>query len=740
MKELDINGFTFLFKKKRLICADPVILDIETSNNHAEKPEELITWISSIQVYFHGYYYLLRRPEELIEFYKSLYDNLDLQQEAPHYMRYIYTFIHNASFDLSYLIPYFREYLPSYAGESQGLIEGNNKILTYEQGSLVFRCSYRLTQMSLEKFTKEMQVEHIKKVGLYDYDKIIYQDTELSENEKIYDRNDVLGLFEALMKHNTMNKDTLASMPLTQTGYVRRDIRRSCKKNKRYRQNYFLKNKLDPELYYAFLKSFSGGYTHNNRFYKGITIKVGDIVDFFDEHIKVQAIGHRDFTSHYPTMLTCYPFPVGKPNLIYDSTSGLRSPIDIDNILSYYPKFYTMSIIRFTFAQIKDKRISMPFMQYSKCHESTFCTLLQDNGRIISASGSWIMFLDNLTLKILNEQYDLKYDIIKVWKMKADYLPEELTNVVNKYFKGKSDKKILAEDLELQYGRTDPRCFEAQFDLMTNKKMLNSIYGCCATNPLRTTFRIDSDNHYQLDKYYTSMDDMKVGLEQFYDNKNNYLAYQIGCTVTALARYELYEFIKAIGYKKVLYCDTDSAFYIKDAKTEKAIERLNDEKHKKAKYVTLNNGQLSYYDNFKAEQDCKAFRGLHSKCYGVVTEHGLELTIAGVPAKTLIGLDEDGKPVYLTREQELQGNIKDPVKALDLLTNDYTFHVNTGITACYIGAVGGIDGIRKPTILNINGHEISTAGGCVLKRLSEKKVKDTEFDYGYEFLDINLYR
>jgi hypothetical protein len=190
----------------------------------------------------------------------------------------------------------------------------------------------------------------------------------------------------------------------------------------------------------------------------------------------------------------------------------------------------------------------------------------------------------------------------------------------------------------------------------------------------------------------------------------------------------------------VLYCDTDSAFYIKDAKTEKAIERLNEEKHKKAKFVTLNNGQLSYYDNFKAEQDCKAFRGLHSKCYGVVTEHGLELTIAGVPAKTLTGLDEDGKPVYLTREQEMQGNIKDPVKALDLLTNDYTFHINTGITACYIGAVGGIDGIRKPTILNINGHEISTAGGCVLKRLSEKKVKDTEFDYGYEFLDIDLYR
>jgi hypothetical protein len=349
------------------------------------------------------------------------------------------------------------------------------------------------------------------------------------------------------------------------------------------------------------------------------------------------------------------------------------------------------------------------------------------------------MFLDNLTLKILNEQYDLKYDVIKVWKMKADYLPEELTNVVNKYFKGKSDKKILAEDLINKYGRTDPRCFEAQFDLMTNKKMLNSIYGCCATNPLRTTFKIDDDNNYKLDKYYSSLDDIEIGLSEFYENHNNYLAYQIGCTVTALARYELYEFIKAIGYKKVLYCDTDSAFYIKDNKTEKAIESLNEEKRKKAKYVILDNGNRSYYDNFSKEPDCLAFRGLHSKCYGVVTEHGLELTIAGVPPKTLIGM-KDNKPVYLTREEELQGDIKDPIKALDLLSDSYTFHVNTGNTACYIGATGGIDGIRKPTILNINGHEISTAGGCVIKKLKEKKVKDMSFDYGYEFLDIELYR
>ena len=35
---------------------------------------------------------------------------------------------------------------------------------------------------------------------------------------------------------------------------------------------------------------------------------------------------------------------------------------------------------------------------------------------------------------------------------------------------------------------------------------------------------------------------------------------------------------------------------------------------------TLDNGKLEYYDEFSSEPDCAAFKGLHSKCYGVVNE------------------------------------------------------------------------------------------------------------------------
>lgn len=742
-KQIDVRGLTFVRKQDKYICLEPVCLDIETSNNHAEKVEDLITWVSSIQVYFNGQYFFLRKPEQLIEFYQYIYDELELLQEPPHYERKVLTFIHNAQYDLSYLIPYFRKYLPYTDGEPSGLIDGPNKILTYSQGALEFRCTYRLTQVSLSKWSEELNVEHKKLLGVYDYDKVIYQDDTdaFTDSELDYDKNDVIGLYEALMKHNALpiHNDDLSTMPLTLTGYCRRDLRRSCKKNPYYRNKYFLDNKLDAELFYCFLKSFAGGYTHNNRYYKGITIKIGNKYKFFNEEVKVHNIGHRDFKSHYPTQMSCYLFPLGTPQLIYDCSYNFRDPMTIDEILSLYPKYYTMSVLRVSKAELRDKRISMPFLQFSKLHEASFTSCRQDNGRVIYAMGSFIMFCDNLLLQILNEQYDMNYEIIKTWRIKAEPLPPEILTVVDKYFKGKSDKKNIVEQLEAQYGKTDIRCLDAQIDLSTTKKLLNALFGCTAMNPLRPSYTIDNDINYRIEKSYGTLDEMQIGLDEYYSKRNNFLSYMIGCTVTSLAKMELYQYIKAVGYNKVLYCDTDSIYYIKDSKTERAIERLNNEKRKTAHYVTLDNGNKEYYDVFSKEPDCIAFKGLHSKCYGIVTSKGLELTIAGVPPRTITGVKPDGSLIYTTREQELMNGIKDPVRALDNLTDDFTFKVNTGKSAVYIGAVGGIDGPREPMDVEVDGHIVSTAGGCVIKNLKEKKIHDIEYDLlSYEYMDLGF--
>lgn len=732
-----VKGIPFVVSKNRFTCLEPVCIDIETSNNHADEPSDLITWVSSIQVLFNGHYFLLRTPEELVEFYQFLYRELDLYEKPDRLPRKLVTYIHNASYDLSYLIPYFNQMLPHYEDETQGLIEGANKFLNYQQGALEFRCSYRLSNMSLAKWSSEMNTEHKKLVGLYDYDKVIYQDTILDENELEYDKNDVLAMRECLDAQFKYHDDDLASTPLTFTGYVRRDLRKSCSKN-HYRDKYFRKNRLDSELYYAMLKSYAGGMTHNNRFYSGTVVESGKTYEYMGKKIYVPVIGHRDFKSHYPTQMTCRKFPIGTPVCIYD-INFFENPMYIDDILSYYPEFSTVSVIRFYDVELRDKRISMPFMQFSKCMDGHFERKRLDNGRIIYATGEWVMYVDNLTLDILTRQYDMSYEVVKVWRMKNEYLPAELRSIVDKYFKGKSDKKNIVNDLTDKYGKLDPQTISAQFDLSQTKVALNSIYGCTATNPLRTKYSFNENMEFIVDNSYTSLDEIQAGLDAYYSGRNNFLAYQIGCYVTAYARYELFEFIEAIGYDKVLYVDTDSAFYIKDDETELAIKELNDEKRKTAHYVVLENGNKEYYDEFTVEPDCIAFKGLHSKCYGVVTSHGLELTIAGVPARTLIAVNGDDL-IYLTREQEMseidKGVILPPIMALDKLEDEFTFTVNSGVSALYVGATG-YGTLREPTIVDVNGHKVSTAGGCVIRKLKTKVVHNPVYDLmSYEYSTV----
>lgn len=736
--EYFINDIPFCLSKGFFVCMVPVYLDIETSNNHAEDPKDLITWVCSIQVEFNGHYYLLRTPEELIEFYKVLYKGLQLMpKDNEKFPKKVLTFIHNASYDLSYLIPYFREFLPNY-GNNDGLIEGPNKFLTYVQGALEFRCTYRLSNMSLAKWSNEMNVEHKKQIGLYDYDRIIYQDSELSESDELYDKYDILSMKECLEATNAYNHDDLTSMPLTFTGYTRRILRKSCKASKYYRDKYFYKNRLTTDIFYAWEKSYAGGLTHNNRFYADQIIQTGKKYRFMDEWVYVPNIGHRDFKSHYPSQMTCYLHPLGVPQLIYDITQ-LEDSIEIPEILNYWPKFYTMSIIRFYDAEIKDKEITIPFMQFSKFNERNLTDVRLDNGRVIFARGEWVMYLDNIMLAILDEQYDLEYEVLKVWKIEAMKLPEEILSVVDKLFKAKSDHKNVVNELTEKYGKLDPRTVAEQFDLSQTKISLNSVYGCTCMNPIREQYSLSDSMKFIPENEHLSYDILTEGLEKYYKNHNNFLQYSIGCAVTSLAKLELYEYIKAIGYKNILYVDTDSAFYIKTPEVENRIEALNQLKKSKAHYVVLENGKKEYYDAFEPEPDCIAFKGLHSKCYGVVTSHGLELTIAGVPAKTLIGMDENNKPVYYTRESELSEGITDPVKALENLTDQYVFNINTGATAIYIGATGhGSE--RKPQMVNVNGHMVSTAGGCVISKLKSKKIKGSDYDlYSWEFLNVPTY-
>lgn len=713
------------------ILDTPLILDTETAWNHDENEPK--TWIVSIQVYFNGKTFLFRKPSEWIRYMSGLIRTYDLNNE-----RRLIIFTHNQSFDLSFLLPYIQLYLPA-KEDRHALLLDEHKIINYRQGGLDFRCSFLLTQKSLEKLGRDLNVEHQKKVGLYDYDKILFQDSTLSEDQKDYDIYDVLSLNDCICKQLVLHGDDLRSVPLTHTGYIRRKLRQSCRRDRYYRKNYFTKTKLDPEAYKFCVNAYSGGYTHNNRMRKDKII--------IPEKYGMKYGKHRDFRSFYPTILRKYPLPWGTYSVYYDITSSadrlFHGDITVKEILDLSPKFSTITMLELKSAWLKDPEISMPFLQKSKCffndHENDFLMKI-DNGRIIEIKNkegqerTFETYVSGQLLRILSEQYHMEGTILKVYRFVNREIPACVAEVVDDLFKAKTDLKYKEKDCEKQFGQFAEETIDAHQNLMLSKSLLNAIYGCMAMNPVRPEFDIDYDQEFPV--YISSGkftdDEIAGALEDYYKGRNNFLPYQVGCFITEWAKYLLYEFMQVIGWKNVLYCDTDSIFYLSDDQIEKRVEKLNKEHEKTAPFVVDSKGNKIYYDVFEEEDDFLAFKGLHSKCYGIITEgkEGPELkaTIAGIPAQTIIAMKKE-KPVYLTREEELAGITKykklhnpkikmDPWKALDRLNDQFVFTVNTGTTAMYYN--------EKPAIIDIDGHQIETAGGAIIRKLESKIIKNID--------------
>lgn len=732
-------------KSKYTLCSEPIYLDIETANNGT------ICWMVTAQVKFAGHYHLFRKPTDLMNYFLDLINQHDLNDS-----RKIIVLIHNASYDLSYLLPWIQMMLPGY-DTRQGLYDGRNRIIMYQQGAFEFRCTYLLSACSLEKWCEEMNAEHKKKVGLYNYDKILYQDSELSADEEAYDMYDILAMEDCLRAQLEAYGDDLASIPITSTAYSRRMLRTSALSDPHYRKDIFLHSVIDAAAYNVIHPSYAGGYTHTNRYIKGKTIR--------PNKKKGWKIVHDDFRSHYPTQIVDRLMPWGRCDLFYTYKDNLAyrtmkgHDINIQDLLDLYPEYTTVSVIRFRNMHLKDRRTTMPFMQISKIfntqqlNKEVHFRAINDNGRLLAAFGTFDTQIDNRTLEIIREQYEFEYQILKVYRFENQKCPQCIADVINELFKKKSDYKIEWQKAKKEYGENSEEAIEALFRLNQSKKLLNSLYGCLAMDPIRYDDDIDYVSYYEgkIDDPFVHTKVMTDGMKQekldkFYSSRNNFLPYIVGILTTSEARYQLYRFLQAIGEEYVLYCDTDSAFYLANEEIEKRVADLNAEYHKDAAYIINSEGKKIYYDVFEAEEDVEAFRSLHSKCYAMVVHNDkknideLIATIAGVPRRTIIAMNGE-EPIYLTREEELAGINKkkklagrdkyDPFKAINNLKIGTTFKVNTGFSARYVQ--------MEPHTEVIDGHEIETSGGCIIRRLSEKKITDNNMiDYNIEFNDMYM--
>ena len=135
-------------------------------------------------------------------------------------------------------------------------------------GGIEFRCTYLLTNMSLDRFLQQMDVEH-KKLTL-DYNKKRYPWTDLTPNEYAYCINDVIGLAEAMRRRLELDNDNVATVPYTSTGYIRRDAKRAYAKI-----SYGYRREILPDYgpYRLLRLAFRGGNCHANRWITGHIIE-----------------------------------------------------------------------------------------------------------------------------------------------------------------------------------------------------------------------------------------------------------------------------------------------------------------------------------------------------------------------------------------------------------------------------------------------------------------------------------
>lgn len=529
----------------------------------------------------------------------------------------IVIYVHNLSYEFQFLRD--KNILGKYmekVDEENVFILSSRKILKFTafNEKIEFRCSYIHSNMSLELFTTKMNVAHPKLSGeLYDYDKVRYPWTELSDYEIQYSVNDVLGLVEAIEKEMYIDDDNLYSIPLTSTGYVRRDIRKAIRDG--LPKTWVKERKPDYDTYMIMADAFRGGNTHANRGIAGKRVD-GDIWEY-------------DRSSSYPDVQMNAKFPISKFHKPKNNSKELFE----DCIRKDYCVIARLKLFN---VRLKDDLISVPYISESNC-TALPKDYITDNGRILKAEYIELAVTE-VDLKIIFNQYKIDDYFVIVFRFasKGD-LPECIKDVIRKYYKLKTELK--GDELN-------------SIIYMKSKNKLNSIYGNSAQSGCK--MNILYRNGQYLNGYFSK----KTGTEKIlnideedieklkkerdelmrliYDNTDNVLPFQFGLYTTAYSRYELQRMIDICG-DNFLYCDTDSVYFLQDGTV--SFDEYNKEK---IALSTINmafaydsKGKPHYMGVAECERnDITSFKTLGAKKYAYITKSGeLHITISGVSKK-----------------------------------------------------------------------------------------------------------
>lgn len=487
--------------------------------------------------------------------------------------------VHNLAYEWQFL-----QGIYEFENEDVFLRDARQPIYCRMWDTLEFRCSYIQTNMSLKHLTKQLGVEEKLSGQEFDYNKIRYPWTPLSEYETEYCIRDVRSLVACMKKRMLKDGDTLQTIPLTSTGYVRRDCKKAISQKPLCWDIRDMKPKMP--VYRLLREAFRGGNTHGNRHY------IGKILD---------NVVSYDMTSCYPAQQLTKRFPMRKFQMIGRNVSPER-------IVKYIGLGYAV-VARYIFKNIKLKPgVTIPYISLSRTKSYGFLGGI-DNGRILYAECCQ-MTMTEIDLEIVQKQYTWDEMFIdEAMVAKKDYLPEEYRKVIKDYY----DKKTVLK------GATDE---EEVYQYNKSKEKLNAVYGMSCQDPIHAEILYNAGDYTRRNLYdYPEEADKALAHANF--------PYQWGVYVTAYARKALQDAIDIAG-DRMVYCDTDSVKVLGDID----LTALNEKRQRLADRmgaVAQDRKGISHYMGvFECEGTYDQFITQGAKRYAYIKNGKMGVTVSGV--------------------------------------------------------------------------------------------------------------
>lgn len=497
-------------------------------------------------------------------------------------------YVHNLGYDFEF----FCEHMPN---DVKVFAKGAYRpmYVRSEELRVEFRCSYMLTNMSLERCAEEFNLP-VKKRGNGDliYNRARTPLTSLTEEEFGYCEFDCLVIYYLIRDVFLKRYNFIADIPLTQTGQVRREVKSMLKEDIVHTRA-VLRSKPDLELYRILTRVICGGYTHANYFFAGKRLK---------------NVASYDKASSYPDIMCTRKFPC---------TPFVKAS-------EYNPRLKDSAwLIYAKFTDFRNKG-AWSYVARNKCDicEGGCC----DNNKVLKAK-TLILWITDIDLEIIKRNCDYaSFEVLECYRAKTDYLPLELVQYILRLYGDKTTLKSIPEKSGVY---------------LRSKQLLNAVFGMSIARRILEECEFDPIAKEWIDSEELTDEEIAAMLKR----DKPFLPYALGVWVLAWARYDLWELINAIGFDCV-YCDTDSVKFLNVEKHLSAIDVYNKKQAERIHTVCVERGlkeELFYPKTqrgdvkplgfFEKEPSYDKFLTIGAKKYCYEIDGKFGFTVAGLRKK-----------------------------------------------------------------------------------------------------------